>query len=116
MMAERPVEFSPLARRDLDDCAAYLAGQANLQIALWFLESVEATCATLAAHPRFGRARAFGASDLAGLRSFRVQDFTNHLIFYVPRAHGIEVVRVLHGARDLEARLGEAESAASEGA
>jgi plasmid stabilization system protein ParE len=25
------------------------------------------------------------------------------LVFYVPRDYGIEIVRVLHGARDLEA-------------
>jgi toxin ParE1/3/4 len=36
---------------------------------------------------------------LADLRSFPVG---RYVIFYLPRPHGIEVVRVLHGARDLK--------------
>jgi plasmid stabilization system protein ParE len=33
----------------------------------------------------------------------------NHVIFYLPLANGIELVRVLHGARDLEAVLDDEE-------
>ncbi len=29
--------------------------------------------------------------------------FRKYLVFYIPRSDGIEVVRVLHGARDLPA-------------
>jgi len=36
---------------------------------------------------------------LDGLRSFPIGKY---VIFYVPRSRGIEVVRVLHGARDLK--------------
>lgn len=53
--------------------------------------------------------------DLPGLRSFRVKDFANHRIFYRPREQGIEVVRVLHGARDLDNALGEGDAMESEG-
>jgi hypothetical protein len=28
-----------------------------------------------------------------------------YLVFYMPRGHGIEVVRILHGARDIERLL-----------
>jgi len=45
----------------------------------------------------------FTRPELEGLRSFRVEGFENHFVFYLPRESGIEVVRVLHGARDLEA-------------
>ncbi len=31
--------------------------------------------------------------------------FENHFVFYRPHESGIEVVRVLHGARDLESIL-----------
>jgi len=37
---------------------------------------------------------------LAGMRWHSVRKY---LVFYIPRSDGIEVVRVLHGARDLEA-------------
>jgi toxin ParE1/3/4 len=46
-----------------------------------------------------GRARPELAIDL---RSFAVR---NHVIFYTPLPKGVEIVRVLHGARDLETVL-----------
>ncbi|MBM3942105.1 MAG: type II toxin-antitoxin system RelE/ParE family toxin [SAR202 cluster bacterium] len=50
----------------------------------------------MAYHPRIGRRR----SELAPeLRSFAVQDY---VILYRPMADGVEVVRILHGSRDIE--------------
>jgi len=49
-----------------------------------------------------GPLRTFGRIDLSGLRSLPVQGFEKHLVFYRPPKEGIEVVRVLHGARDLD--------------
>jgi toxin ParE1/3/4 len=94
---------TPRAKLDLADCAIYLVDHGSLQVALRFLECAEATFEILAEHPGFGRRRQFTRPELEGLRSFRVQGFENHLVFYLPRESGIEVVRVLHGARDLEA-------------
>jgi len=47
----------------------------------------------------------FGRPELEGLRCFRIRGFENHFVFYRPHESGIEVVRVLHGARDLESIL-----------
>ena len=44
--------------------------------------------------------------ELAGLRKWRVKDFDNFLIFYVPRPEGVSVVRVLYATRDWWALLG----------
>ena len=44
--------------------------------------------------------------DLAGMRKWRVKDFDNFLIFYLPRPDGVSIVRVLHGARDWWSLLG----------
>jgi toxin ParE1/3/4 len=41
-------------------------------------------------------------SDLEGVRRLPVKGFENYLIFYVPRSGGIDVIRVLHGARDID--------------
>src|SRR6266404_1290327 len=41
----------------------------------------------------------------AGVRSWRVRGF-QYLVFYRPAAERVEVVRVLHGAMDLERELG----------
>ena len=49
-----------------------------------------------------GTLRDFDNSALAGMRFHLVKGFRKYLVFYIPRNDGIEVVRVLHGARDLE--------------
>ena len=44
--------------------------------------------------------------ELAGVRKWRVRDFDNHLIFYLPRQDGVAIVRVLHAAQDWWSLLG----------
>jgi toxin ParE1/3/4 len=86
---------SPEARADVDDIAWYIA-QDNLDAALRFLDTIDDKLKLLASFPGAGTAREELA---AGLRSLPVG---NYLIFYKPSAKGgIEVVRVLHGARNL---------------
>ena len=41
--------------------------------------------------------------ELAHLRFRRVSGFPNHVIFYFVHADAIEVLRILHGAQDLDA-------------
>lgn len=45
------------------------------------------------------------ASEYIGKLLIRVKKFPNHLAFYFARENEIEVVRVLHGSRDLNAAL-----------
>jgi toxin ParE1/3/4 len=40
---------------------------------------------------------------LHGLRSWRMRGFESWLVFYRVTEEAVEIVRVLHGARDLEA-------------
>jgi toxin ParE1/3/4 len=42
---------------------------------------------------------------LRGLRWWRVKGFKRYIIFYRPSLQGIEVLRVLHAARDIEGIL-----------
>jgi toxin ParE1/3/4 len=49
----------------------------------------------------FGSTRA----ELEGLRVFPVKGFANYLLFYRPFPRGIELIRVLHGARDIPSIL-----------
>jgi len=60
------------------------------------LERIGRTCDTLAEFPQMGRSR----PELApALRSIPVGSY---IVFYRPVEEGIEVVRVLHGARDID--------------
>jgi toxin ParE1/3/4 len=53
-----------------------------------------------------GSARRFRREALKGLRLWRVPHFASYLIIYRPINRGIEVLRVLHGARHIEQLLG----------
>jgi toxin ParE1/3/4 len=92
----------PKALSDVEESAVYI-GLDNPEAALRFLDAVESTLRLLVKNPDVGPARTFDGNNLSGFRSFPVKGFDKHLVFYRPTEHGIEVLRVLHGARDLGA-------------
>lgn len=85
----------PEAESDLDEIWWYIA-QDSPDNADRFLDRLQERFLALADFPKMGISR----DDIqAGLRS---QPVGNYLIFYFPLADGIEIVRVLHGSRDVE--------------
>ena len=94
------------ARRDLVEHFVYLAEEAGLDTAERFLTNSETTFNLLATQPYMGAPLPLRRPELAGLRKWRVHDFDNFLIFYMPRQDGISVVRVLYAARDWWSLLG----------
>jgi len=70
-------------------------------IALDNLDAAD-TFQELARNPEIGIQRRFPGSQLHSLRSFRIKGFENYLIFYRPIPEGIEILNILHGARDLD--------------
>ncbi|MGD1083560.1 MAG: type II toxin-antitoxin system RelE/ParE family toxin [Verrucomicrobiota bacterium] len=86
---------------ELDAIWEYIAID-NIEAADRFVESAYGTFQELARMPGMGRVRRFPQARLRALRSFRVNGFENYLIFYCPISDGIEVLHILHGARDLE--------------
>ena len=99
---KRIFTFRPRARLDLLEQFLYLAEQATVAAAERYFAAVDRTCARLAAQPSSGTPYDSGVPRLEGMRRTPVSGFTAYLVFYMPRARGIEVVRVLHGARDIE--------------
>jgi len=79
----------------------------NLDAADRFLDAAQNTFVQLARMSGLGRTRKFPESALKNLRSFRILDFENYIVFYRPIPDGIEVFHVLHGARDLDAFFAE---------
>jgi len=94
------IDWRPEAHADIEESAVFIGDDAP-DVALRFLDAVEATVRRVAKNPAIGAGRDFARSELTGLRFFAVKGFTKYLIFYRPIPNGIEVVRVLHGARDL---------------
>lgn len=98
----RAPAFRPRARLDLLEQFLYLADQATATVAERYFMAVNQTCARLAKQPLSGTPYDSGVARLKGMRRVPVSGFTAFLIFYIPRARSIEVIRVLHGARDIE--------------
>ncbi len=99
------VHILPSADRDLDEQADYLAREASLETALRYYDAAAATFEHLAGMPGVGERWRSPERRLAELRVSRIHGFENHLVFYRPIEDGIEIVRVLHGARDIDREL-----------
>jgi toxin ParE1/3/4 len=89
------------ARQDLVDIFRYYAREAGLRVAERFFAQVETTFTRLASMPGMGTPYDHDHPALAELRYFPVSRFRKYLVFYRRVADGIEIVRVLHGARDI---------------
>ena len=84
----------PAAEQDLDEIWWHIA-QDNPINADRFLDRILDSCHTLADHPHLGAKR----DELKpGLRGHPVG---HYWVFYFPLADGIDIVRVLHGSRDI---------------
>ena len=86
----------PLAETDILEIWDYIADDSLTAADRW-VDHLDEQFRMLATQPMMGRAR----DELApGVRSF---PFGRYVVFYVPLTNGIDVVRVLHGARDIDA-------------
>jgi toxin ParE1/3/4 len=86
------------AEADLADALGYIA-ERNESAADRLLDEILQKARLHAQFPRMGRAR----DDLgANLRSFVVSPL---IVFYRPRESTIEIIRVLHGSRDIDSSM-----------
>lgn len=92
------VTIRPRARIDIAEIWEYIAEDSEAQ-ADAFVDRFNAQFQLLALQPGLGRNR---DDMLAELRSF---PFERYVIFYRAIHDGIDVVRVLHGARDMDAQF-----------
>ena len=91
----RVLVWSPEADQDLIEIWSYLSAEASAQVADKQLRRIDAVAQTLPRHPFRGRPR---TEIAAGIRSVIAQPY---IIFYRPTNTAVEVVRVLHGRRDI---------------
>ncbi|MDB5358304.1 MAG: plasmid stabilization system protein [Phycisphaerales bacterium] len=91
----------PEVQRDLDEQVVYI-GERNFDAAERYEKAVLADFRKLAEMPGMGALRNFPNPRLQNVRSWPVSGFGNYLIFYIPTKDGIDVLRVLHGARNLD--------------
>lgn len=91
------------AKRDLTRQWLWYAENASIEVADRFLRAADKTLEQLAIMPESGIPVFVRNTDLQGIRRFPVSDgFEKILLFYFPLHDGIDLVRVVHGNRDLE--------------
>lgn len=88
------VVFSPAAETDLDDIWLTIALESQTG-ADRLIDSIGRRCGQLSEFPELGRLR----PEIA--ESTRSLNVGNYLILYRIAARTIEIVRIVHGARDL---------------
>jgi toxin ParE1/3/4 len=101
----RSVRKSPAARRDLLEHFVYLA-RFNVPVARRFLRAADRTLERIANMPEAGSPWESTDPALAGVRYWPVRGFRHYVIFYRAELRGIDVIRVLHAAQDVEQILG----------
>jgi toxin ParE1/3/4 len=101
----KKVRFRPRAWQDIQESAEYLADEASAEVAERFLNAIDELTHKLAGLPQIGVACHFCNPRLRGVRRFPVAGFEKWLVFYQASDAGIEIVRVLHGARDIASIL-----------
>ena len=84
-----------IASRDLDEIFDYIASDSHQRALRMTLELLR-RCDEIAQHPLTGTRR----DDLAD--RLRCVSHQKYLIFFTPEEYGIQVVRILHGARNFE--------------
>jgi toxin ParE1/3/4 len=95
----------PQAEHDIEDCFVYIA-EDNPDKGIGFLANLESELTRLGDFPQLGTKLKFGDAQLQNIRMWRVRGYENFLIFYRADEKSIEIIRVLHHARNIEAFFG----------
>ncbi len=106
-MSKRIVQFHRKALEDIEEIAYFIA-EDSPQAAQAFHEMLEQTCALIAEMPDIGIARNFENPLLRDIRLWPLKRFEKYLLFYRAQGDTLNILRVVHGSRDLPALFGEA--------
>jgi toxin ParE1/3/4 len=89
--------WSADAERDIDDIWDYLASEASVRVADEVVRNIFRACEKLISYPSLGRPR---DNLIPGVRSILAHPYA---VFYRTSGSNIEIARVLHQRRDIDA-------------
>ena len=91
-----------MAVADILEQADWYEAQADRRLAERWERSVTSVLLRISQRPATGKLCKFQSDELAGTRRAPVSGFPKHLVFYQVHEQEVFVLRVVHGARDLE--------------
>jgi toxin ParE1/3/4 len=96
------LSFSDAAISDILEQAEWYEQQAGTGLSGRWERAVTSVLMRLVQRPHAGTPCRFGSDSLRGIRRVPVAEFSKHLIFYRIEKNNVVILRVIHGARDLE--------------
>jgi len=90
----------PKAQFDIDDIIDYLLSErpANAED---FVSDLQRTFDSLVDNPKIGVKRTYRAPALNQMRMFPLKQFSAYLVFYIADDDTLDIVRVIHGSKDI---------------
>ena len=95
------LHIRPRAAKDVDEIIDYFVLK-NTQTAQDFVSDLERCFTLLAENPQIGVQREYRSKALAGMHMFPLKNYSSCLVFYMADDRTIDIVRILHGRRDIE--------------
>jgi toxin ParE1/3/4 len=105
-VSDKAVVLRALARQDVERAVDWYASEAGGDIALGFIDAIEAAYRAITRNPGIGSPRYAHELNLPGLRTHKLRRYP-YLIFYVERDGDIGIWRVLHAQRDIPVTMQE---------
>lgn len=85
--------------------------EANISAAIRFLHSLRDDFALLSRFRNAGQLIHRPPRRLKGIRTLPIRKHRNYLIMFIPRSDSVEILRIVHGARNLRKVLRETKQA-----
>ena len=101
-MKRQRITLSDAAVADILEQADWYQNQSDHKLAKRWENAVTSTLLRILRNPRSGMLCTFMSEDLRDLRRVSVAGFPKHLVFYQFHEEDLLILRVVHGARDLE--------------
>jgi len=99
---QQRITLTDAAVVDILEQADWYESQADYKLAERWENAVTATLLRILKGPRSGQLCHFKSEELRDVRRAFVGGFSKHLLFYRFRDNELLVLRIVHGARDLE--------------
>ena len=95
------IQKRPQVIRNLIELATYIV-EDNMDASERFPIAVEETFKQLGEMPKMGKLRQFSHPNLIDVRQQAIKGFRRYLIFYRLINSGVEILRLIHGTRNIE--------------
>jgi toxin ParE1/3/4 len=96
------LSLSDAAASDILDQMDWYEQQADIRLGSRWERSVYLSLLRLVRYSHLGPLCSFKSVELRGIRRLPVAEFQKHLIFYRVESDRLVILRIVHGARDLE--------------